>query len=46
MPDFTPQPNYSGPTTTASSMAEGRLKVGVDTKKKKKAIIKKYLKNK
>lgn len=46
MLDFAPQPNYSGPTTTASSIAEGRLKVGVDTKKKKRAIIKKYLNNK
>lgn len=35
-------PNYSGPTTTAKSAAEGRLKVGINKKKKK--IIKKYLK--
>lgn len=37
------QPNYSGPTTTANSQAEGRLKVDVNQKKKK-SIIKKYLK--
>jgi hypothetical protein len=36
----TPQ-NYTGPTTTANSATEGRLKVGVETKKK---IIRKYLK--
>jgi hypothetical protein len=35
-------PNYSGPTTTANSAAEGRLKVGVTQAKKK--IIKKHLK--
>lgn len=34
--------NYSGPTTTAKSAAEGRLKVGIGQKKRK--IIKKYLK--
>ena len=34
--------NYSGPTTTANSAAEGRLKVSVSQKKKK--ILKKYLK--
>ena len=39
-----PQPNYSGPTTTANSAEEGRLKVSVSQKKGKKAIIKKYLK--
>lgn len=33
--------NYSGPTTTANSSEEGRLKVGVSTKKK---IIKNKLK--
>ena len=38
------KPNYSGPTTTADSSAEGRLKVDVSQKKGKKAIIKKYLK--
>lgn len=36
--------NYSGPTTTADSSAEGRLKVDVGQKKSRKAIIKKYLK--
>lgn len=35
--------NYSGPTTTVTSNMEGRLKVDVNQKKKK-AIIKKYLK--
>lgn len=45
MIDIPSQPNYSGPTTTANSAAEGRLKVDVGgMKKKKKAIIKKYLK--
>jgi len=45
MSDFNSQPNYSGPTTTADSATEGRLKVDVGgMKKKKKAIIKKYLK--
>ena len=34
--------NYAGPTTTATSEQEGRLKV--DTKGMKKKIIKKYLK--
>ncbi len=38
------QPNYSGPTTTAESAVSGRLKVGVGQNKKKKAIIKKILK--
>lgn len=37
------QQNYSGPTTTATSATEGRLKVDVNQKRKK-AIIKKYLK--
>lgn len=37
-------PNYSGPTTTANSAEEGRLKVDVNQKRKKKAIIKKFLK--
>ena len=36
--------NYSGPTTTANSAIEGRLKVGVGTIQKKKKILKKYLK--
>jgi hypothetical protein len=36
----TNQPNYSGPTDTAQSAKEGRLKVGIEKKK----IIKKYLK--
>lgn len=36
-------PNYIGPTTTANSAAEGRLKVDVNQKKKRK-ILKKYLK--
>lgn len=44
MLDSNPQPNYSGPTTTANSAAEGRLKVDVGQMKKKKAIIKKHLK--
>ena len=35
--------NYSRPTTTANSAEEGRLKVDVNHKKKK-SIIKKYLK--
>lgn len=43
MQDFNSQPNYSGPTTTAESAAEGRLKVGVSQKKK---IIKKILRRK
>ncbi len=34
-------PNYSGPTTTATSAQEGRLKVGIEKKKK---VIKKHLK--
>jgi hypothetical protein len=42
MLDFKPQPNYSGPTTTANSASEGRLKVDVNQKKKKK-ILKRYL---
>lgn len=33
--------NYSGPTTTSTSAQDGRLKVGVSTKKK---IIKNKLK--
>ncbi|MEK6885064.1 MAG: hypothetical protein AABY22_35865 [Nanoarchaeota archaeon] len=41
-----PQPNYSGSTTTLDSGAEGRLKVDVIGRKKKKAIIKKYLNKK
>ena len=40
--DFSTPPNYSGPTTTANSAAEGRLKVEVSQKKRK--IIKKRLK--
>ena len=38
----TNQLNYSGPTTTAKSMEEGRLKVDVDLRKRR--IIKKHLK--
>ena len=37
------QQNYKGPTTTAKSAIEGRLKVGVANRKKK-AFIKKRLK--
>lgn len=36
--------NNTGPITTATSAADGRLKVGVDTKKKKKSIIKRIIK--
>ena len=36
-------PNYSGPTTTANSEKEGRLKVAVQTRKK---IIRKHLRKK
>lgn len=36
--------NYSGPTTTANSAADGRLKVDVSQKKGRRAIIRKYLK--
>lgn len=36
--------NYSGPTTTADSAADGRLKVNVSQKKGRRAIIRKYLK--
>ena len=43
MDSINPQSNYSGPTTTANSAGEGRLKV--DTNQKKKKIIKKHLKN-
>lgn len=39
-----PQPNYSGPTTTANSAADGRLMVDASMKRKKKAFIKKTLK--
>ena len=42
MSDTNPVTNYLGPTTTANSAAEGRLKVGVVGRKKK--IIKKLLK--
>lgn len=42
MLDFNQTPNYSGPTTTANSAKEGRLKVGIETKKRK--IIKKQIK--
>jgi hypothetical protein len=42
MLDFSSLPNYSGPSTTANSEKEGRLKVDVNQKKKKK-IIKKIL---
>ena len=41
--DYNQNQNYSGPTTTTDSIADGRLKVGVVQRKKKK-IIKKYLK--
>ena len=41
MQDSSPQPNISGPTTTADSAAEGRLMVDVNNKKRK--IIKKKL---
>ena len=37
-------PNYSGPTTTAQSEANGRLKVDVAQLRNKRAIIKKKLK--
>ena len=43
MQDSSPQ-NYSGPTTTADSFTEGRLKVDVKQIKGRKAIIKKHLK--
>ena len=47
MLDSNPTQNYSGVTSTANSVAEGRLKVDSSgMKKKKKAIIKKYLNNK
>lgn len=36
--------NYSGPTTTANSATEGRLKVDAGSTKRKRAIIKKSLK--
>jgi len=45
MQDINPQPNYSGPTTTANSATEGRLKVGVASHNKK-AVIKKLIKKK
>ena len=35
--------NYSGPTTTANSATEGRLKVDAGSVKRKRAIIKKSL---
>ncbi len=41
MQDFSPQPNIQGPTSTADSASEGRLKVDVNNKKRK--IIKKKL---
>lgn len=40
--DINQPPNYSGPTTTANSFAEGRMKV--DVNQKKKSIINKRLK--
>ncbi len=47
MLDSNPTQNYSGATDTANSAAEGRLKVDTGgMRKKKKAIIKKYLNNK
>lgn len=39
--DNNPTPNFSGPSTTATSAKEGRLKVGIETRKK---IIKKHIK--
>ena len=42
MLDFNTQSNYPGPTTTMNSASEGRLKVDVNHKKKRK-ILKKYL---
>lgn len=45
MLDIKNQSNFSGPTTTFNSNLEGRLKVDAGgNRKKKKAIIKKYLK--
>ena len=38
MIDVPQQPNYAGPTTTANSAIEGRLKVGVAQGKKRKII--------
>lgn len=37
--------NYFGPTTTANSAAEGRLKVEVSQSKKKKKIIRNQIRN-
>lgn len=34
--------NYSGPTTTAHSVAEGRMKIGLAKKKLLKSKIKSY----
>ncbi|MFA7301822.1 MAG: hypothetical protein WC069_05950 [Candidatus Shapirobacteria bacterium] len=47
MSDFNQPQNNTAPTDTSNSLSEGRLKVDTSgMKKKKKAIIKKYLKNK
>ena len=43
MSDTNPTANYLGPTTTANSAVEGRLKVSVSQKRKRKAIIRKHL---
>lgn len=40
---ISPQPNLTGPMTTANSAESGRLKVSVDHSKSKRAIIKKHL---
>ena len=37
--------SYTGATSTANSKAEGRLKIDAGQKKKKRLIIKEYLKN-
>jgi len=42
MPYLNQEPNYSGPTTTARSEAEGRLKVDVGKKRLLKAKLKNY----
>ena len=46
MDNLNTQPNYSGPTTTAESASEGRLKVDVGKRKIIKTILKKHVKNK
>jgi hypothetical protein len=40
---FSPE-QFSGPTTTANSESEGRLKVDAGSKRKKRSAIKKFLK--